>query len=854
MSSLTYGSSGIVTSSNANALTVLTNGNVGLGGKTNPAFPLDISGSMNISNPSATATYNNVYGKGAPTTSYPTTISPNTTNATGPSWSNNNVNWTASASSILAGGSTQPYYAFDATNTTQHTSIGGTTYSTAAGAYIGNIVTTNIIGPTGPATPLSLSGEWLQIQSSIPLTMNSYQLVTPSAAIQLPSKYRIAGSTDGNTWYIIQDCAFSVSPGSTGNTLLSGTATISTTSSVNVTIGAATLNITNQSSYSTQPYTYFRMITNAVFATANAFSLCEWIINFTLPTVSGPSNAIMYMDASNINQVDISGSLGLINRNTSSMTVTPCISNSNPGTNNWTNNNIFWASSASSIQNTISGYSAQAFLKPSIYIGNAGTYNGWITSVSYLSTSGVYSTVTNSTITQNNGTINGEWLQIQSSQPVYFNGYSFGTQSNFQADLPRSYSIAASNNGSTWNVIHDANFTAWPGNLSAGATNAAISQTTPFYSVYNATSTTVNNNAITPYTTLQTSAYTYFRLIVKSTIGTSNFGTSGGNGLVRCFWSPVFQPVTSSVSLALDNGQPNQLNVGGAMSIAGGLNVPSGYVGIGTTSPVCPLHVNSGSIGYLPGMSSYYSYNASGLGGSVSAGPVGTTLVALFIGQVVIQGTLFAASSTNLSDSRIKKNIQQTDNSIQLKTLRRFKPVQFEHIDWTISGNKTINGFIAQEVEEINPALITKITTYIPNVYEPAKVTNGNIITLNEKTTTTFSCDSNGIDNSGNPIKVKLYDVSGNDIYTKIAKIIDDKTFQVSETINESMVFVYGQEVHDMRSIDTNQIISITVATVQEIDNIVQTQQETITLLEMKNIELENRLSAIEARLQSAGI
>jgi hypothetical protein len=270
-------------------------------------------------------------------------------------------------------------------------------------------------------------------------------------------------------------------------------------------------------------------------------------------------------------------------------------------------------------------------------------------------------------------------------------------------------------------------------------------------------------------------------------------------------------------------------------------------VGIGTTSPVCPLHVNSGNIGFLTGMSSYYSYNSSGPGGSVAAGPVGTSLVALFIGQVVVQGTVFAAGSTNLSDSRIKKNIQQIDNSVHLKNLRQFKPVQFQHIDSTISENKSVYGFIAQEVEESMPMLISKTTTYIPNIYEPAKVINSNIITLNEKTTTIFNCDSNGIDNSGNPIKIKLYDVSGNDIYTKISKIIDDKTFQISDTINESIAFVYGQEVHDMRSIDTNQIISITVAAVQEIDTIVQSQQETI-------IALENRLSAIEARLLAAGI
>ena len=571
-----------------------TSGRVGIG-KSNPLYPLDISGSLNLSNTSATATYNDLYGKVAPTTAYPSTISPNTTNATSNAWTNNNVTWKSSASSFYASVNA-PYFAFDNTNTTNYTSFGGSTvYSTAAGAYVGNTITTNIIGPAGPATPLSLSGEWLQIQSSIPLTMNSYQLVTPNANIQLPSKYRIAGSSDGNTWYLIQDCVFSVIPSSTGNTLLNGSAPISTTSSVNVTIGSATLNITNQSSYSTLPYTYFRMITNAVFATANAFSLCEWLINFRLPSVTGPSNAIMYMDVSNINQLDISGSLGLINSSPTT-TVTPCIAN--PSASSWTNNNITWAASASSIQNTTSGYAAQAFLSPSVFIGTAA-YNGWITSATYTITTGVYSPITNSTITQNNGTINGEWLQIQSSIPLYLNGYSLATQSNFQSDLPRSYNIVASNNGTTWYDIHDAAFTAWPGHLPPGA-SYNVNQTTPFYSVFSATSVTVDKNSITAKPTFQVNTYTYFRLIVKSIIGTSNYSATGGNGQLRCFWNPVFTPQTSSVSLALDNGTPNQLNVGGSMSIA------DGFVGIGTTSPQYKLDVN-GTINTNNGFNLSYS-------------------------------------------------------------------------------------------------------------------------------------------------------------------------------------------------------------------------------------------------------
>ena len=528
-----------------------TTGRLGIG-KSNPAFPLDISGSMNVSNPSTTATYNNFYGKCAPTTTFPSTISPNTMSATSTTWANNNVTWTATASTQQ----TSSYFAFDTVIANKW--VGASAYTNGTGIYNGYVTTTNINGITGTT---SLSGDWLQIQSSIPLVMNTYNIAACDVATRSPAVYYILGSNDGNTWYALQSATIASNPYA-NNSYLGTNFTLASAGTQN------SYTITNYS-YNATAFTNFRMVITKVFTVNDNISIGEWLINFRLPTVTGPSNAIMYMDASNINQLDVSGSLGLFDSNPN-MTVTPCIDS--PSTYYWTNNNVLWTASGSSFQTSYPPY--LAFRAPSSFVGST-TAVPFVTAVAgYSATAGTYTAAAYSTNVVGSSAIAGEWLQIQSSQPVYLNGYTIGTQYAGHADLPGSYTILGSNDGSSWYTMHTTTgFTAWPGNLPSGnATTYPVSQVTAFYPVFGASTGTINKNQITQGA-YQTNAYTYFRFVIKTIIGTNNFGTTGGNGCARAFWSPVFEPVTSSVSLALDSGKPNQLNVGGAMSIAGPISL-----------------------------------------------------------------------------------------------------------------------------------------------------------------------------------------------------------------------------------------------------------------------------------------
>ena len=230
---------------------------------------------------------------------------------------------------------------------------------------------------------------------------------------------------------------------------------------------------------------------------------------------------------------------------------------------------------------------------------------------------------------------------------------------------------------------------------------------------------------------------------------------------------------------------------------------PTGNVGIGTESPSYLLHV--------VGTANDYSIFAS--------------------------NRVAATEFNSYSDSRIKTNIIDIDDSAALNILRQIQPKRYNYKDVVARGTQPVWGFIAQQVASVLDYSTKIIKDFIPNIYENANVTDMNTLTLLTKTTSELAVNQ----------RVRVITSDDKPVETKITSIVDDHTFTVEESMTGDKVFVFGVEVDDFHSLNKDAIFTVATAALQEVDRQLQAEKEKVARLEEAN-------AAILARLAAAGL
>ena len=256
-------------------------------------------------------------------------------------------------------------------------------------------------------------------------------------------------------------------------------------------------------------------------------------------------------------------------------------------------------------------------------------------------------------------------------------------------------------------------------------------------------------------------------------------------------------------------------------------------VGIGTTSPAAPLHVASNVTQYV-GPYGYLAWNGS----------TGASSISQNINYSIQTDERIRAPEFNaISDTRIKKDISKLNTANQLTELNKLSPVNYAYIDQLVNGNKHKTGFIAQEVEQVNPQFVNKSTDFIPSVFALAKsvtTENGMLKMTTEKPHDFAKGDV-----------IKIFSEGKKEVIKTIEEVIDLHSFSIKGW-NEPLenIFIYGKKINDFRAIDFDQITALSVAAIQELSKQMDKLKLENEKLQFNQNKLDQRLKQLESKIK----
>lgn len=243
----------------------------------------------------------------------------------------------------------------------------------------------------------------------------------------------------------------------------------------------------------------------------------------------------------------------------------------------------------------------------------------------------------------------------------------------------------------------------------------------------------------------------------------------------------------------------------------------SGFVGIGTTTPATPLHVN---------------------------------------GNTTIRGNVYS-----YSDARIKSNITPLNSASSLHHLRYLSPCSYEYIDKT-HGTRRIIGFVAQEVKKTLPESIDVQCEIVPDYYAHVdeftyNASSHQLLLLLPETSYPIEPNQNLM------VWLTCYDRETDTVYEEkclvpVSGVVrpHSKPFirviaevNVSANVLIQRVFVYGREVSDFHTIDKSMVYTLTTSAVKELDTRQQQHEQRIQLLENTIQEQAQELQTTRTQL-----
>ena len=213
--------------------------------------------------------------------------------------------------------------------------------------------------------------------------------------------------------------------------------------------------------------------------------------------------------------------------------------------------------------------------------------------------------------------------------------------------------------------------------------------------------------------------------------------------------------------------------------------------------------------------------------------------------SIYAEGMIYTSTYVGASDRRIKKNITEIDDERSLVQLRNLPCVSYEYLDNFKNGEYKTVGFIAQDVAEIMPNCIKKVSDIIPNEMRKLENVAWEEVKDNEGTIK-YKLLNQSLEECNYRFYVKK-DASSKEVRVELAyPFLFNKKYE--------QVYCYGKRIDDFLAIDKNKIFAIGFSATQEIDRQQQLDKAKIASMETEITNLKTQISDILSRLDASGI
>jgi hypothetical protein len=194
---------------------------------------------------------------------------------------------------------------------------------------------------------------------------------------------------------------------------------------------------------------------------------------------------------------------------------------------------------------------------------------------------------------------------------------------------------------------------------------------------------------------------------------------------------------------------------------------------------------------------------------------------------------LYCYGPANLSDRRIKRDIEEINDETALNMILQVQPTTYYYRDEARNrGNGKVYGFIAQQIKEVIPDAVHTTKEIIANIYKTCLVYNKREIYHSIPQDVAIDTEVHILDKEGGEKGKRC----------KIKEIYDDY-FVIDEDIEGDDCFVFGYMIDDLNGLDKSYIYTLNVCATQELHRRIEAQDKRIKELEEKVERLLNYIS-----------